>query len=533
MGMTLRCTMGPCLGQSIAVDSELVLGREEPDPGHLGGDARLSRRHARLSVDERGRAVIEDLGSTNGTWVNDERLSAAHVCVTGDILRVGQSTFELDVVPPRAARTEPEMPAPRSAPTVAEMPAPVPDSVPELRVTAGPREGEEIPLGQELLIGRSYGEPGALGGDRRLSRRHARIARGPGGVFFIEDTGSSNGTLVNRTPLLRPRALRDGDEIEIGSSTLVAHGFPAVLGGRRGGRADAGRARLPRRPRRAPAAAAPVPARSPAPAAAAPPAPAPAPRQRPPPPGAAPQFQPQGAAGARLSSRRGRVVGLFAAVFAASVVIAIAVVVVAAPLGSRTCPGGFVCNPPPTTPPLHATASFTGSLGWSVEYDPKSAHPSVANASSNQLVLQETSAYDEHSLGVAANTKMIGVFVRAYRSAETSPTAAENSLANELSGHLLATTTAPDSDQFFTRPALGFHPAAGEVLEGNTQTPQGPGPLVKVAVMSAASGGVTLAVGIVYPLRRGETQSENPNRVPDAFGDEILGTVRYPGDGAA
>ena len=514
MGMTLRCTMGPCLGQSIAVDSELVLGREEPDPGHLGGDARLSRRHARLSVDERGRAVIEDLGSTNGTWVNDERLSAPHVCVTGDILRVGQSTFELDVVPPRAARTEPEMPAPRSAPTVAEMPAPVPDSVPELRVTAGPREGEEIPLGQELLIGRSYGEPGALGGDRRLSRRHARIARGPGGVFFIEDTGSSNGTLVNRTPLLRPRALRDGDEIEIGSSTLVAHGFPAVSVG-----VEAAES-MPVAP--AAAAPPPPPATPQAPAAAAPP-----------PPGAAPQFQPQGAAGARLSSRRGRVVGLFAAVFAASVVIAIAVVVVAAPLGSRTCPGGFVCNPPPTTPPLHATASFTGSLGWSVEYDPKSAHPSVANASSNQLVLQETSAYDEHSLGVAANTKMIGVFVRAYRSAETSPTAAENSLANELSGHLLATTTAPDSDQFFTRPALGFHPAAGEVLEGNTQTPQGPGPLVKVAVMSAASGGVTLAVGIVYPLRRGETQSENPNRVPDAFGDEILGTVRYPGDGAA
>ena len=128
---------------------------------------------------------------------------------------------------------------------------------------------------------------------------------------------------------------------------------------------------------------------------------------------------------------------------------------------------------------------------------------------------------------------MIGVFVRAYRSAETSPTAAENSLANELSGHLLATATAPGSDQLFTRPALGFHPATGEVLEGNTSTPQGPGPLVKVAVMSAASGGVTLAVGIVYPLRRGETQSENPNRAPDAFGDEIIGTVRFPGDGAA
>ncbi len=213
--------------------------------------------------------------------------------------------------------------------------------------------------------------------------------------------------------------------------------------------------------------------------------------------------------------------------------LAVAAVLLAAPLGSRTCPGGFVCNPPPTTPPLHATAVFTGSLGWSVEYDPKSAHPSVANASRNELVLQETSSYDQHSLGVPPDSKFIGVFVRAYRSAATSPTAAKNSLANEMTGHLLGTDTAPASDQLFTRPALGFHPADGEVLEGNTQTPQGPGSLVKVAVMSAASGGVTLAVGIIYTLRRGETQSDNPNRVPDAFGDEIFGTVRFPGDGAA
>ena len=92
------------------------------------------------------------------------------------------------------------MVAPRSAPTVAEMPAPVP----VLRVTAGPQRGEEIPLDQELLIGRSYGEPGALGGDRRLSRRHARIARGPGGVFFIEDTGSANGTRVNGSTAAAP-----------------------------------------------------------------------------------------------------------------------------------------------------------------------------------------------------------------------------------------------------------------------------------------------------------------------------------------
>jgi pSer/pThr/pTyr-binding forkhead associated (FHA) protein len=535
MGMTLRCTAGPCAGQSIIVDAELVLGREEPDPGHLGGDARLSRRHARISFDDRGRPVIEDLGSTNGTWINEERLVAPHVCTAGDILRVGQGTFELEVDPPR----DPAV-APRGAATVADQPA----AAPVLEMTAGSLRGEEIPIGAELLLGRSFGEPGALGGDRRLSRRHARIARGPGGVFFIEDTGSSNGTSVNGTLVRRPRALRDGDEIEVGSSKLVARGLPPAPS------LLASAAAAPASPQAGapgpqagapdPPAAPPVPPRAPA-APAAPAAVMPESRPEPPPepespplaaPGTGTGFLPQGAAAPRLSSRRGRVVGLFAGVFVLSVIVAVAVVVLAAPLVTRTCPQGFECNPPPMTPPLHATASFTGSLGWTVEYDPQSAHTSVANASGNELVLQETSRYDERALGVAPNSKLIGVFVRGYRTAQTSPTAAENALANELTGHLLGTDTAPTSDQLFTRPAVGFHPAVGEVLEGNTQTPQGPGPLVKVAIMSAASGGVTLAVGIVYPIRRSDTQGENPNRVPDAFGDEILGTVRFPRDGA-
>src|SRR5262249_29924657 len=159
------------------VESELVLGREEPVPGPLGGDARLSRRHCRLYLDGDGNGMIEDLGSTNGTWINEDRVLEARELSTGDVLRVGQTTFEVEL-PARATVTEVD-----SARTVPATPPPTVQ--PWLQVVEGPKQGEQIPLGDELLIGRSYGEPGALGGDRRLSRRHARIARGPGGVFFI------------------------------------------------------------------------------------------------------------------------------------------------------------------------------------------------------------------------------------------------------------------------------------------------------------------------------------------------------------
>jgi pSer/pThr/pTyr-binding forkhead associated (FHA) protein len=480
MGIVLRCTRGPCTGETITIDSELVLGRGEPDPGRLGGDSRLSRRHARLFIDHVGRPVVEDLGSTNGTWINEQRLTEARVCANGDVLRLGQATFEVDV----PAVTHVDTVTPASSPTVAESAPPTP----RLRVVAGPKEGEEIPLIDELLLGRSFGEPGALGGDKRLSRRHARIARGPGGVFFIEDTGSSNGTTIDGVRLRRAHLLKDGDEIELGSSTLEAQGLPS------------------------------------APLAVEPPPAAGAPQGAP--------FQPRGSASARLSSHRGRVVGLFAAVFVAAAAIAVAAVVLAAPLGSRQCPSGFVCHPPPTAPPLHAVAAFTGALGWRVEYDPQIAQPKTANASANQLVLEENDAYNREALGASPGSRLIAVLVRGFRASQVSPQAAVQSTASSIDSNLVGTVTAPSSDQLFGSPVLGFHPAVGEVLEGNVRSPQGPGPLVKLAVMSASSGGVTIALAVVYPVQHGQSQQENPDRAFDQFGDQVLETVRFPSDGA-
>ena len=108
-----------------------------------------------------------------------------------------------------------------------------------------------------------------------------------------------------------------------------------------------------------------------------------------------------------------------------------------------------------------------------------------------------------------------------------------HTLAGTIESHLIGTVAAPTSDQLFGRPVLGFHPAVGEVLEGNAQTPQGPGPLIKLAVVSATAGGVTVVMAIVYPVQAGASQGSNPDRPLDTFGDQILGTVRFPSDGAA
>jgi pSer/pThr/pTyr-binding forkhead associated (FHA) protein len=60
----------------------------------LAGDAEVSARHARLFVQER-RLLLEDLGSTNGTWLNGVRVLAPTPVREGDVLRCGQTELRL------------------------------------------------------------------------------------------------------------------------------------------------------------------------------------------------------------------------------------------------------------------------------------------------------------------------------------------------------------------------------------------------------------------------------------------------------
>src|SRR5271154_1395485 len=94
-GYRLRVLAGAASGTEIAVSHELVIGREEQGAGNLRGDREISRRHARLSINEAGVLLVEDLGSTNGTFVNDRRLTAQRVLRAGDRVRVGASTIEV------------------------------------------------------------------------------------------------------------------------------------------------------------------------------------------------------------------------------------------------------------------------------------------------------------------------------------------------------------------------------------------------------------------------------------------------------
>jgi len=57
-------------------------------------DTYVSQQHARLSPRD-GACLVEDLGSTNGTYVNDRRVQAPVEAKTGDVVRVGKTVLEL------------------------------------------------------------------------------------------------------------------------------------------------------------------------------------------------------------------------------------------------------------------------------------------------------------------------------------------------------------------------------------------------------------------------------------------------------
>jgi len=82
-------------GMIYDLDGEIVMGRGERAEIRLD-DPFASARHA--LVYEQGNAiVIEDLGSTNGTYLNEELLQSARPLHPGDRVRIGDSEFTFEV----------------------------------------------------------------------------------------------------------------------------------------------------------------------------------------------------------------------------------------------------------------------------------------------------------------------------------------------------------------------------------------------------------------------------------------------------
>jgi len=225
-------TQGAAAGTRIPVGDELVLTRT----GLLAEDERMSRRHARIFRNAQGELIIEDLGSTNGTYVGEVRIAEPTALRGGELIRVGGTTLELQLA---EAEPEPEpQPEPEPEPTdsqtgTADPARPIeqigsPSSVrplgqlvgaaPPLATLVAKGRRWPVPL-QGISIGRQDDNDLVLDVER-ASRHHARILPAEG-RFFVADLDSSNGTYLNGERLVNEsRWLNAGDRIEIGGEAL-------------------------------------------------------------------------------------------------------------------------------------------------------------------------------------------------------------------------------------------------------------------------------------------------------------------------
>ncbi|MFF5755332.1 FHA domain-containing protein [Streptomyces longwoodensis] len=238
-----------------------TLGRD-PQGDIVFDDARVSWRHATVSFDGRG-WVIEDHGSTNGTYAQGQRVQRLELG-PGTALHLGNATDgpRLNLTADPAAVPAPQAQQPYAAqganpgwvqqapPQQAPQPgwqqphqAPPPAShipqqpgpgeqfaqqVPGGAAGAPPAHGDRSPttfhqfsLGRVMRIGRAL-ENDLVVSDLQVSRNHAEFHATPDGRMEIRDLGSHNGTYVNGQPIPKggTQLLGPTDVVGVGHSTF-------------------------------------------------------------------------------------------------------------------------------------------------------------------------------------------------------------------------------------------------------------------------------------------------------------------------
>lgn len=208
---------GPNMGMIYHLNGEIVtIGRGSKNDIIIH-DNEISREHCRL-VRDADDYLLEDLNSSNGTFVNAQRVTRPWALTSGCYVELGDAiAFEYE-------RLEPSVHTPANE-TETRLRQPKPEAVPEyfsLHMASGPETGRVYTLAQPLVkIGRDLTNDIIIQ-DPEVSRFHARLRR-VGSAFQIEDMGSTNGTRLNDVLVTRATALENNDAISLGTGVRLQY----------------------------------------------------------------------------------------------------------------------------------------------------------------------------------------------------------------------------------------------------------------------------------------------------------------------
>lgn len=130
-GLYLEVIAGNAAGTMIRVDHELVVGRRATGAGQLSQDTEISRQHAHIVREASGSYSIEDLGSSNGTFVNGLKIASPTLLAEGDSIELGATTLVVGSISgagPAAPDTSP--PVSENPPTIFARSAVAADATP-------------------------------------------------------------------------------------------------------------------------------------------------------------------------------------------------------------------------------------------------------------------------------------------------------------------------------------------------------------------------------------------------------------------
>jgi pSer/pThr/pTyr-binding forkhead associated (FHA) protein len=281
----------------------------------------VSRKHAEIMGTDKGYLLV-DL-STNGTYVNGEKIAGQKVLARADVIRVGDADLRFYADPPKGGQpgAQPSPAAAAPAPTAptppkasdpggprATMPNPTPKPAPagpppapaaaarlndtmhgtpaaaappgplaSILVRSGTKKGQRIQIRVPVVnIGRAEYNDIVLP-EESVSTQHAKLQRRDG-IWILVDLGSTNGTFVDGEKIEGETPLAPGSTVRFGDASVVFEPDDDALGLGKGGAGTkvmgAMKVDAPAPKPAPPPVAAPAPVRAPAPVAPAPSKPA-------------------------------------------------------------------------------------------------------------------------------------------------------------------------------------------------------------------------------------------------------------------
>jgi len=256
----------------VVAGKSLVFGREAGCDVVVGGKD-VSRRHAEVTATPQGYAIVD--ASTNGTWVNEERVQGQRLLARADIIRIGDESFRFyaDAAPAAPPVPPPQPSAPPPPPAPAKSPQPA--ALATLLVKAGALKGQRFQIKTPVAnIGRADYNDVVLA-DGSVSTAHAKLQRREG-VWVLVDVGSTNGSFVDEERVKGEAPVAPGASLRFGDIVVVFEPTDDALGMAKGGGTVVVRAPAPA-PAPAPPPVPAKPAAKPAPPPSSRPAKAPAP----------------------------------------------------------------------------------------------------------------------------------------------------------------------------------------------------------------------------------------------------------------